>query len=266
MAIGNSLHPQPEGSPLPTVKRRLKFLRLSLILVLLLTTLGLLLSGNVDKSVTGEDKTWIRKILLEAGVDPPGSLETYEEQLTFIQAAQKAVLKASQSDESDPPARHGIPLNHSREPRYLYEFRTGACYDRSRVLEKILQLHGFRVRHVFVLFKSEKKFILPILFYRNISSHACSEVLTKRGWLLLESNTPHQALDYQLNPVAIAAIHKTGAQSIDWHIAQRDELTRIFSTEFTYYYGLYSRHGRFYPPYNCLPDINWFDFLSNHWF
>ena len=37
----------------------------------------------------------------------------------------------------------------------------------------------------------------------------------------------------------------------------------ILKNNFIYIIGLYSRHGRFYPPYNFIPDINWGEFMYN---
>ena len=37
----------------------------------------------------------------------------------------------------------------------------------------------------------------------------------------------------------------------------------IYMKPFIYIYGLYSRHGKFYPPYNLVPDINYGEFIQN---
>jgi hypothetical protein len=37
----------------------------------------------------------------------------------------------------------------------------------------------------------------------------------------------------------------------------------IYNERFFYIYGLYSRHGRFFPPYNVIPDINYSEFIQN---
>jgi len=39
--------------------------------------------------------------------------------------------------------------------------------------------------------------------------------------------------------------------------------TDIYIKPFVCMYGLYSRHGRFYPPYGYLPDIHYGEFLYN---
>ena len=37
----------------------------------------------------------------------------------------------------------------------------------------------------------------------------------------------------------------------------------IYGEDFFAIYGLYSRHGMYYPPYNFIPDINYSEFLDN---
>ena len=34
-------------------------------------------------------------------------------------------------------------------------------------------------------------------------------------------------------------------------------MSPILGRPFTYLFGLYSRHGRFYPPYTPVPDLDW---------
>lgn len=51
-----------------------------------------------------------------------------------------------------------------------------------------------------------------------------------------------------------------GILSIQWH---KGPPTNIYEQPFTFVYGLYSRHGQFYPPYNFVPDINCGEFVKN---
>jgi hypothetical protein len=37
----------------------------------------------------------------------------------------------------------------------------------------------------------------------------------------------------------------------------------IYTEPFTFVYGLYSRHGKFYPPYNFIPDVHYGEFIQN---
>ena len=41
------------------------------------------------------------------------------------------------------------------------------------------------------------------------------------------------------------------------------ELPEIYRAPYTWLYGVYSRHGRFFPPYNAIPDVNWPEMAQN---
>ena len=48
-----------------------------------------------------------------------------------------------------------------------------------------------------------------------------------------------------------------------WSRLVPDPVPPIYAKPFTCAYGLYSRHGRFYPHYNVVPDVNWSEMLDN---
>src|SRR3546814_13565188 len=76
----------------------------------------------------------------------------------------------------------------AREPKDLYAGQSGECYDRSRSIEKLLRLAGFEARHVSVYSVTDGSSVLGVLLTPGTSSHAVSEVLTQRGWMLVDSN------------------------------------------------------------------------------
>jgi hypothetical protein len=43
----------------------------------------------------------------------------------------------------------------------------------------------------------------------------------------------------------------------------KDPINPIFRSDFTYVIGLFSRHGRFYPPFTPIPDVNWRQIVYN---
>ena len=57
-------------------------------------------------------------------------------------------------------------------------------------------------------------------------------------WLSVENNVPIE--------------WKEGSSRFSRHL-----WVYIYDDPFTFVYGLYSRHGKFYPPYNFVPDINY---------
>lgn len=214
--------------------------------------MGALWYSSVDNSLTAEDITYIKLFHPEV-VDGP-SLE-YADQLKFI----NSVLVSVSSVTSD---YSGIPLNQSREPKDLYSRKSGLCYDRSRVIEKILRFNKFNVRHISVFSLEGFTSKIKALLKRGISSHAVSEVETKKGWMLLGSNNVWMAQEQSGDPLSASNIYAKvrSGEEISW--LQRPH-TNIYDQDFVFLYGLYSRHGRFYPPFNPIPDINYSEFIDN---
>ncbi len=49
---------------------------------------------------------------------------------------------------------------------------------------------------------------------------------------------------------------------VDWDPRNREVPPKL-GAPFVYIYGLYSRHGRFYPPYIRFPNVNWRELTYN---
>ncbi len=208
----------------------------------------------VDNSLSEDDMYFIPIYL--NNVAPLPEKPTYMDELEYIIAVQRSVLDAA-------PNGDGLPFNQKREPKELYEAKTGLCFDRSRVIEKILRYSGFNTRHVSIYSKGEEVFsALKALITPSISSHAITEVLTRNGWLIVDSNALWISIDTNKQPISIASIQSNVENSIpiNWGI---EPPTDIYVYPFTFIYGLYSRHGKFYPPYNFIPDIHYGELFQN---
>lgn len=216
------------------------------------TAAFLLRAHNVPLAPTGQDIAAAKIIM---GDNFRSSLPgDYEDQISYIQQVQMAV--AALAEKQTP-----IPYNQEREPADLLREKAGLCYDRSRTLEKILRMAGFRVRHVSIYAISAKR-SAPVKIWhlttnRTLRSHAVSECLTSRGWLVVDSLHPWISIDRDDHPVGLAAWH---SQAVRWKNPPPEP---IYQHPFTPIYGLYSRHGRFYPPFTPVPDINWREFIQN---
>jgi len=225
-----------------------------LLVFLLLGLIILLYLNRVDNELTSEDIEFTTRFMEgTGGLDRP---LTYEKEITFIKKVQERVLSIACGNK-------GLPFERSREPRDLFLAKSGLCYDRSRTIEKILRASGFETRHLAVY---ELKGSRPpaVFFEKDLSSHAVSEVLTKRGWLVVDSNDPWISLDESGVPVSIEKIMENaekGGFSYDSELYPF--MNNIFKDPFACIYGLYSRHGKFYPPHNFIPDINWGEFRYN---
>ena len=215
------------------------------------TSLAAVLAVNqVRRSVTTEDVRAIRRLI----PTPPTAVRGFDQEVAFIFDVQDRILKAS-------PEEWGIELNRRREIADLIKARHGACYDRSRAIETILRYYGFRTRHASMYSTQESGSALKSLVTPMNLSHALTEVETSRGWMIVDSRTRWAALTAGGRPLDLAAIRQDPRRR--WNAAVKAELPEIYRGPYTYLYGVYSRHGRFFPPYNPVPDINWAEMAQN---
>jgi hypothetical protein len=239
-----------------TKKRKLAYY---LLLFGLVFFAAIILLHNVPTKVTDEDILALQKIYPHQAID--ASQLSFEEQIAFIQGFQKELHQK---------INRGFPIDYkqSREPKDLLLHSTGLCYDFSRTIEKFLVLNQFEIRHVSIYQTDTaigklKSFIKP-----GALSHALTEVKTKNGWIIVDSNYEWIALDHSRKPYSFKEICKTynAGGNIHWLI----QLTPIYLPFYdncpVFIYGLYSRHGGFYPPYTIIPDYNLRDLLIENLF
>jgi len=211
-------------------------------------------ASNVSTVVTAHDRAAIAIILNLPSGALPAKAATFDAEVSQIKSVQEAVLKTA-------PIPIGIPKGASREPMDLIRARAGSCYDRSRAIEKGLSAIGYRVRHVFIVSRREVHNPLLATLTPNVSSHALTEVLTRRGWMVADSNQVWVGLAESGEPLTVGWYEHHRAP-IDAHPGSANT-PLIIIDPFVRYYGVYSRHGAFFPPYNVIPDINWPTFMAN---
>lgn len=220
---------------------------LRIFIYLCVALVSYLYVGSVSDELTSEDISYISKYF---GLERKkyNEILSYEEQIDFIVGIQGRVLELS-------PGNNGIPVGKSREPKDLIELRSGLCFDRSRSIEKVLNYYGFVTRHIFVADNSEKYFPLFLFFRGGVSSHAITEVLTSKGWLVVESTEQWVSVDKNNNPLSLAEIKDKidMGEGIGW-ISK--PASGIYYNNFSYIYGLYSRYGMFYAPFLFGPEFN----------
>lgn len=211
----------------------------------------LLWSHNVPTQVTEGDKIAITKMM--DGVKDI-DLKSFEEQVQFIRSIQRAVLDSS-------PEFIKIPNGQTREPNDLLSSGHGQCGDRGRTIEKALRFYGFEVRF-FSVFSGDQTYIPDYILNdgsgKTTRSHALVEVKTSKGWMIVDTNEEWLSLDKKGDPLSIKAWKNTpNKESFEWHRDNKGQVYWILLGRFNIYYGLYSRHGRFYPPFTpYVPDIN----------
>jgi hypothetical protein len=93
-------------------------------------------------------------------------------------------------------------------------------------------------------------------------SHAISEVLTSRGWLVVDSNAIWFSLDKNDRPIPLEDLWfgLENSKPVEW---KNEAPSFLYNEPFIFVYGLYSRHGKFYPPYNFVQDIHIGEFIQN---
>ena len=205
---------------------------------------------DVPAAPTPEDAKAIRQLLPEderRGGD-------FEEEVALILRVQDRVLAVS-------PEERGIGLDQRRELSDLIRARHGACFDRSRAIETILRSYGFQTRHAAMYSTVETGSALRALTTPDNISHALTEVKTSRGWMIVDSKTRWAGLTSDGQPLDLAAIRANPDRK--WNRNVLGSLPEIYDAPFTWVYGLYSRHGRFYPPYDPIPDVNWGELAQN---
>lgn len=185
---------------------------------------------------------------------PKTQPRTFRDEVKVILAVQDRILKIA-------PIDRGIPEGRPRELVDLIKFQKGLCYDRSRAIEITLRSLGFETRHASIYSTAKTRSALRSFVTPGVDSHAVTEVKTRLGWMLVDSNQRWIGLRANGRPVDLGELRRD--RSRKWSILVHEPTPAIYTKGFTWAYGLYSRHGRFYAPYNAVPDVNWSEIIQN---
>lgn len=208
-----------------------------------LVLLSVYASSDVDTALTEADRTTIAELGLDAEC---GDVSDFASQLRCVRAIQAAQL--ARAPDLGCVDEYGVT---SHEPSAFLDRGRGCCFDRSRLIEKAASYYGMEPRHVA---------IYNALSWRDMvrggtPSHSTSEVQTSRGWMVVDSNSTALGLRTDGMPLDVPAL-ASALRSADDRL-EPGEYRDYFHGEYRAVYGLYSRHGGFYPPYVRLPDIDW---------
>ncbi|TXG84726.1 MAG: hypothetical protein E6R12_03515 [Sphingomonadales bacterium] len=232
-------------------KYSLKFPRLIWQSVGILAAIGTIhlgyLATNVDTSVTSANITSIIRLNINSACV---QRDSFESEVRCVEAIQTAQLK-------EIPDLTCVNDHVSREPEAAIERGRACCFTRSRLIEKALTHFGFKVRHVsmHVLSVPIIGYIMPVR-----DSHAASEVLTSRGWMFVDSLQVFRAITRDGKPLTAPELRRLEDFSA---LDKPPANPSFYHMHYTSLYGLYSRHGQFYPPYLPLPDIAWSQVFYN---
>lgn len=199
---------------------------------------------NVPTTLTIEDVAVFES---ELDLRRPAIPLTYGQELALIRSVQDKVWTKA-------PFGIQIPLDQEREPRDLIRAGQGSCFDISRTYDKAFAYLGFKSRHVYLLYRGNRTFVDALFRYRQ-PSHAVTEVLTAKGWLFVDSNTPWIAVTKSGDPVNADGVwNRTDDFDVPPPTYLRDPWWAIR--------GMYSRKGTLYSPYFIFPQLNWPDFIG----
>ena len=217
---------------------------LLIVTIIYITTIYQL--SEVDTSLTKEDIEVIKKLDLDSSCGNINTIDNLIQCVAKIQSKVFSIVLIS---------HHGIGYNHTREPIDLIKEKKGLCYDRSRFIEKIFTFYNIHYRHVAIHF-TEDNSSLPYL-KKGSFSHAFSEIYTTKGWMVVDSIEPFIGA----NKEGKVYTAKELKEKKDFKDINNNGLPLNFRLgDYSVIYGLYSRHGKHYPPFNKIPDINWEQF------
>ncbi|HUN92880.1 MAG TPA: transglutaminase domain-containing protein [Burkholderiaceae bacterium] len=208
---------------------------------------------QVDDALTATDRRIIQSFLAAHRITVPPADAGYAAHVRFLRDVQAALIDAV-------PMGDGIPLGHPREPVDVLSAPMALCFDRSRVIEKVARFAGLASRHVFLLQDTHGESMLADLLSRGEQSHAVTEVRTERGWLLVDSNVKWMSLDRAGAPLSAGDVRRQVASGDS---AFEESPPDFYDQPYVYVYGLYSRHGGFYPPYHLIPNVNFAELATN---
>lgn len=229
-------------------------------MIFITIVLGFILQQNsVNNELTIEDKIYAKLFLKD--IKKTTSKKTFSAEIAFIKQVQFQVIDIAKKGIVINDNK-GIPFGTTREPKDVYINSTNLCFDISRTIEKILMFNGFNTRHISLYSTQKTKSKIKSLVTPGVNSHAFLEVLTSKGWLVVDSTANWISVNEEGIPVPLKDIQLNiiKQKKINWRYSNINE---IFTLPFTFVYGLYSRHGKFYPPYNSIPDIEYNEFLYN---
>jgi len=221
----------------------------------------LLAAHNVPPAGEAEDEAAARRLMAAAGRPSLARPRGFAAEVDLAYLVQQAVFDVAPFEKRDPDGRKvALPMGRKRELSDLIAAGSGYCFDRSRAIETILRLHGLEVRHAALFSTAETGSALRSLVTRDVGSHALSEMRTERGWMAIDSNFRFVGVSADGEVFDMAGLR--AFPDARWDSRNR-EIGPKLTRPFTWIYGLYSRHGRFYPPYTPFPNVNWRELLYN---
>jgi hypothetical protein len=208
----------------------------------------LLFAGQVDNTVTDSD---IKSIAKLGPLPQCMKIKGFEAEVECVSAVQQAI-------------RTLLPVNRcpkvdfslTVEPANFIARGYGCCYSRARFTEKSLRYYGFKTRHLSL--HADGPLGIPGTLIPETASHATTEVLTKRGWMGVDSNERFILLTRSGQPLT----YKNFRHYKD-ELRDTPQPADFYQYDLTVVYGLYSRHGMFHGLPLPSPEFNIGELIYN---
>jgi hypothetical protein len=223
---------------------------------------------NISQKITQKDAIYIEKILNQAKIDPRSLEKTAEipfsDEIRIIRSIQASAFNTA-------PNVRQIPLGKPREPKDLYETNAAYCGDRARYIDKALRLYGFTTRYASLYENKAGVSFLKTMLTKgdaeNSESHALVEVLTSKGWMIIDTRRQWISLTAAQQPISLEGLKDKALDYFQWDRGNKQKGWPLLDRHYYIIYDLYSRHGQFYAPYTkYVPDIYWAGFIKNNFF
>jgi hypothetical protein len=249
----------------PKPKNRFRKFALWFIGVSLICGLAAAYAYNVSKTITSADISYIDKILQQSGTNIDAlmrpSQASFSDEVKIIRAVQSSAFTTA-------PKVALIALNSPREPKNLYGTDAAYCGDRARYIDKTLRHLGFTTRYASLYFNSDERSFISTMLTKSslndVDSHALVEVLTSKGWLIVDTRRHWISLTAAQQPISLEALSDKPLDYFAWS-NNKEEGWPLLNRHYYIIYELYSRHGQFYAPYTkYIPDIHWTGFIKHN--
>ena len=208
---------------------------------------------NVDTQVDAAEREIIETYISKSDFVDFNKISDRERELLLLKIMDAAHKIAGPSRNSPP---HGVKRGIASSLKYS----GGSCYDRSYYIEQILTYLNIPSRHVFLALVESNS-----IFKRGLLSHALTEVNINGNWFLIESLYSHVYKNKSGELVSAMYIKENfgDVNFPDFNHVDAELYSYIARGDFKVYYGIYSRHGGFFPPYHIPFNINYKQILFN---
>lgn len=231
-----------------------------ILLTTFISLLGIILllwTFSTKPLTTPEDEKYLQAYLDNWGIAANAATVrgNFADEITLINRIQDSVINNIRGNNKP------IPKEKVGNVRYYFEEKTGACYDRALLMEKLLARLGFQTRHIFIFFRGDGSTTRITDIFRNkLPSHALMEVKTTKGWMVIDTQNAWRGVNEKNDPLTLDNLRNRWRTGKKRDTLDQNKIPAYLADvyqkgNFKFVYGLYSRHGGFLPHHNWVNHI-----------